>query len=202
MASGRAHDRATTLLALPFGLLWGPGLGAPGIAVASLAFLLGGLWLSPDLDTLSRATARWGPLHPLWWPYRRLLRHRSLLSHSPLLGSAGRLAYLLGALALLRLLLGAAPGPAHPFPPAAAWPALALSLWRAHPQLVLCALAGLEASSWLHLLQDGDPLPRLPRPLRWLANRLPRRGSTRRRGSRGRGGARRQGSRGRCQSRR
>ena len=175
MASGRAHDRATALLALPFGLLWGPSLGTPGIAVASLAFLLGGLWLSPDLDTTSRATARWGPLRPLWWPYRRLLRHRSLLSHSPLLGSAGRLVYLLGALALLRLLLEAAPGPPPPLPPLAVWPAVTVGLWRSQPQLVLCALAGLEASSWLHLLQDGDPLPRLPRPLRWLGRRRSRR---------------------------
>jgi uncharacterized metal-binding protein len=173
MASGRAHDRATTLLALPFGLLWGPVLGGSGVAIASLAFLVGGLWLSPDLDTHSRATARWGPLRLLWWPYRRLLSHRSLLSHSPVLGSAGRLAYLLGALAVLTLLLGAAPGPPPlPLPPPGAWPELAEGLWRSHPRLVLCALAGIEASSWLHLLQDGDPLPRPPRALRWLAQRL------------------------------
>jgi uncharacterized metal-binding protein len=177
VASGRAHDRATSLLALPFGLLWGPGLGLEGIAVASLAFLLGGLWLSPDLDTPSRVTARWGPLRGLWWPYRRLLRHRSLLSHSPLIGTAGRLAYLLTALAVLRWLAGAWPlaWPALALPPLAAWPALAHSLWRAHPQLVLCALAGVEASGWLHLLQDGDPLPRWPRLPRRLARRRGRR---------------------------
>jgi len=35
MATGRAHDRATTLLALPFGLLWAPALGPAGIAVAN-----------------------------------------------------------------------------------------------------------------------------------------------------------------------
>jgi uncharacterized metal-binding protein len=148
---------------------------------------VGGLWLSPDLDTHSRATARWGPLRLLWWPYRRLLSHRSLLSHSPVLGSAGRLAYLLGALAALTLLLGAAPGPPPlPLPPPGAWPELAESLWRSHPGLVLCALAGIEASSWLHLLQDGDPVPRLPRPVRWLLGQ-PRRQSPRR----GRPGGRR-----------
>lgn len=189
MASGRAHDRATAWLALPFGLLWGPGLGAEGIAVASGAFLLGGLWLSPDLDTASRATARWGPLRGLWWPYRRLLRHRSLLSHSPLFGTAGRLAYLLTALALLRLLAAALPWPwpAQAWPPPQAWPGLARAVWQAHEGLVLCALVGLEASSWLHLAQDGDPLPRWPRALRWLvprplAPRLKRRHPRRRRG--------------------
>jgi uncharacterized metal-binding protein len=161
MASGRSHDRATTVLALPFGLLWGPGLGLPGVAVAGLAFLLGGLWLSPDLDTRSRATGRWGPLHLIWWPYRRLLSHRSLLSHSPLLGTAGRLAYLAGALALAAAAL-------HPLGAPAPHKLLeqAHTLWQSRHPLLLAALVGLEASSWLHLVQDGDPLPRLPRPLR------------------------------------
>jgi len=30
---------------------------------------------------------------------------------------------------------------------------------------------GIEASSWLHLVQDGDPMPRLPRLLRALRPR-------------------------------
>ncbi|MFN6353483.1 MAG: DUF2227 family putative metal-binding protein [Cyanobacteriota bacterium] len=184
MAMGRAHDRATTLLALPFGLLWGPGLGPAGIAVASLSFVLGGLWLSPDLDTPSRALARWGPLKPLWWPYRRLLRHRSLLSHSPLIGTGGRLAYLLAALALLRLVAEAGPWGSIPLPPLGAWPALVMGLWQAHPTWVLCALTGLEASSWLHLLQDGDPLPRVPRLLRRMRGLAWRRSPRRRRPAR------------------
>ena len=79
MASGRSHDRATWALSLPFGLLWWPLLGLAGVACAGLAFLLGGLLLSPDLDTHSNPTRRWGPLRLLWWPYRRLLRHRSPL---------------------------------------------------------------------------------------------------------------------------
>jgi uncharacterized metal-binding protein len=161
MAGGRSHDRATTLLALPFGLLWGPGLGLAGVAVAALAFLLGGLWLSPDLDTRSRATGRWGPLHLLWWPYRRFLSHRSLLSHSPLLGTAGRLAYLAAAIALAAAVL-------HPLGTPAPHQLLerGQALWQRRSPLLLAALVGLEASSWLHLVQDGDPRPRLPRPLR------------------------------------
>jgi uncharacterized metal-binding protein len=178
MATGQTHDRATTLLALPFGLLWGPALGLTGIALASGLFVLGGLWLSPDLDTHSRATARWGPLHRLWWPYRRLLRHRSLLSHSPLLGTTGRLAYLLTALVLLRLLLDIGPLATLPLTPLHAWPGLALELWSHQRPLLICGLVALEASSWLHLLQDGDPLPRLPRIIRML-------GRTRRRGKGG-----------------
>ncbi|MCP9928232.1 DUF2227 family putative metal-binding protein [Cyanobium sp. CH-040] len=172
MASGRAHDRATWLLALPFGLLWAPALGPGGVGCAGLGFLLGGLLLSPDLDTRSNATRRWGPLGVLWWPYRHGLSHRSLFSHSPLLGTAGRLAYL-AALALLAAALLAPLGG----PPPRQLLAAALELWHGQRPLVVSALAGLEASSWLHLIQDGDPLPRLPRPLRrWFrpARRRPR----------------------------
>jgi hypothetical protein len=32
--------------------------------------------------------------------------------------------------------------------------------------LLVAALVGIEASAWLHLIQDGDPVPRLPRLLR------------------------------------
>jgi len=169
MASGRAHDRATWLLALPFGLLWWPWLGPTGAGAGGLAFLLGGLWLSPDLDTRSNPTRRWGPLRLLWWPYRRLLRHRSLLSHSPFLGSTVRLLYL-GALLLglswLAQPLGApAPG---------SLTGLAGQLWLQHQPLLIAALTGVEASAWLHLIQDGDPIPRLP----WRAKRQ-RRGRVR-----------------------
>ncbi|MFO7629690.1 MAG: DUF2227 family putative metal-binding protein [Prochlorococcaceae cyanobacterium] len=163
MASGRQHDRATWLLALPFGLLWGPALGPVGVAVAGLAFLAGGLLLSPDLDTRSNAMRRWGPLQPLWWPYRRLLSHRSLFSHSPLLGMGLRLAYLAAALLAAASLLQPLGLPA-----AAQWIAVGRRLWQQQPSLVLAALVALEASSWLHLIQDGDPIPRLPRPLRAL----------------------------------
>ncbi len=163
MASGRAHDRATGWLALPFGLLCWPPLGPEGAVVGGLSFLVGGLWLSPDLDTRSNATRRWGPLALLWWPYRRVLSHRSALSHTPLLGSAGRLLYLAAAVALLSQLL-------QPLgtPSAARLVASLQGLVTQRPPLLLTALAGLEASSWLHLLQDGDPWPRLPRPLRRL----------------------------------
>lgn len=170
MASGRAHDRATWLLALPFGLLWWPGLGAGGALSAGLGFLIGGLWLSPDLDTPSNPSRRWGPLRWLWWPYRRLLSHRSLLSHSPLLGSAGRLLYLAAVLLALSWLgqpLGS-PSPAT----LAGW---AGQLWHRQPAQLLATLVGVEASAWLHLLQDGDPTPRLPRPLRRTRRRRRRR---------------------------
>ncbi|MEB3234772.1 MAG: metal-binding protein [Cyanobacteriota bacterium] len=171
MASGNSHDRATWALALPFGALWWPWLGLAGAAVASACFVAGGLLLSPDLDTRSNATRRWGPLKLLWWPYRRLLSHRSLISHTPLIGSAGRLLYLAGLAVGLCLLAGplGAPQPAQLI-------ATAQELWQQQRPLLMAALAGVEASAWLHLIQDGDPMPRLPRVLRqWRRKPKPRR---------------------------
>jgi uncharacterized metal-binding protein len=158
MANGRQHDRATWLLALPYGLLCWPWLGLMGVGLGALSFLLGGLLLSPDLDTRSNPTRRWGPLRLLWWPYRRCLAHRSVLSHSPLLGTAGRLLYLAAA----TLLLSAALAPLGAPSPGALLEA-ATQLWSEQKPLLVAALVGLEASSWLHLIQDGDPLPRLRR---------------------------------------
>ena len=166
MASGSNHDCATWWLGLAFGLLCWPVLGWIGSCTGALAFLIGGLLLSPDLDTISRPTRRWGPLQLLWWPYRSLFKHRSLFSHSPVLGTGGRLAYLAGlALALAWLLAPwGAPTPGVLFQ----W---GQQLWSQHQALVLLTLAGLEASAWLHLIQDGDPIPKPPRILRLLSRR-------------------------------
>ena len=152
MARGQQHDRATCWLALPYGLLWWPWLGPLGTVVSTLAFLIGGLWLSPDLDTNSRPYQRWGPLRWLWWPYRKTLRHRSILSHTPVVGTLVRVGYGLGIVLLLSGLL-------HP------WGAPSSSevlIWlKQQERLLWVALVGVEASAWLHLLQDGDPMPRL-----------------------------------------
>lgn len=155
MASGQQHDRATWWLAVPLALLCWPWLGVAGVATAAGAFLFGGLWLSPDLDTLSRPSQRWGPLRWLWWPYRRWISHRAVWSHAPLIGTAGRLLYLGAWLALLSSLLQpwGSPGPQE-------IGSGLLKLWEQQRSLCLVALAGVEASCWLHLIQDGDPMPR------------------------------------------
>lgn len=175
LASGHAHDRATWVLALPFGALVWPWLGLAGAAVVTGCFLAGGLLLSPDLDTRSNATRRWGPLQLLWWPYRRGLSHRSLISHTPLIGTTGRLLYL--SLVLLGLcLLGRPLGAPSPSQLMAA----GLQLWHTQRPLVISAWVALEASAWLHLIQDGDPVPRLPRLIRRLRRGRRRRNRRRR----------------------
>jgi uncharacterized metal-binding protein len=80
-----------------------------------------------------------------------------------------RLLYLGGAVLLFSALLAPLGSPT-PGQLVAAAP----TLWQHQRPWLLAALVSLEASSWLHLIQDGDPLPRLPRLLRrhWPCRQL------------------------------
>ena len=157
VASGRDHDRATLACCLPIGLLTGWWLGSVNGALTALAFLVGGLWLSPDLDVRSTALRRWGVLGGIWWPYRRLLPHRSFLSHGPLIGMTVRLAWLSVLMLLIWTATALLFSPAIPTP-YQAWPELVKAL-KEHPRTWIGVLVGLESSVWLHLILDGDPLP-------------------------------------------
>lgn len=113
MSTGKAHARASKALA-PIAAL---GTGCfcqfvgdylPGSILAGAGTLFGcgivGQILSPDLDQPNITASEWyvirrlGPLAGLWiafwWPYAVLIKHRSALSHYPVVGTAGRLAYL------------------------------------------------------------------------------------------------------------
>ena len=139
------------------GLLTSLWLGWFNAALTTLAFVVGGLWLSPDLDVRSNALRRWGALRWIWWPYRRLLPHRSLFSHGPLIGMALRLVWLLALTLLIWKAAASLLAPAFPTP-SQAWPDLVSAL-RHHPRTLISILVGLEGSVWLHLILDGDPLP-------------------------------------------
>ncbi|MBW4634952.1 MAG: metal-binding protein [Iphinoe sp. HA4291-MV1] len=104
MPSGQTHDRIT-LWALPFvtGVaFWQTKNGNLTLLVAG-GFLFGGLMFGPDLDIYSRHYQRWGFLRFIWLPYQKSLRHRSLLSHGPIIGTTLRILYLgcLGAMVVI-----------------------------------------------------------------------------------------------------
>lgn len=96
MPSGYVHDRIT-LWSLPLvvgmSVVRTQSMGLT-VAIAS-GFLLGGLMLGPDLDTRSIHYKRWGWLRWIWLPYRTRIKHRSPLSHGPILGTTVRVCYLL-----------------------------------------------------------------------------------------------------------
>jgi uncharacterized metal-binding protein len=93
--SGRTHDRVT---------LWSLPLIAGGTLLttsrADLAFwvsggfLFSGLIFGPDLDLYSFHYQRWGKLRWLWRPYQKAIKHRSIWSHGPIIGTIGRILYL------------------------------------------------------------------------------------------------------------
>lgn len=63
-------------------------------AVYAITVVIATIWLSPDLDTDSMAYTRWGILRWYWYPYKKLVEHRSWLSHSGPLSGTLRLFYL------------------------------------------------------------------------------------------------------------
>jgi uncharacterized metal-binding protein len=95
LPSGRTHDRVT-LWSLP--LIAGGTLYAT--ARADLAFwisggfLFSGLIFGPDLDLYSFHYKRWGKLRWLWKPYQKAIKHRSIWSHGPIIGTICRILYL------------------------------------------------------------------------------------------------------------
>jgi uncharacterized metal-binding protein len=106
MPSGRTHDRIT-LWGLPFitGLTFGQtGSGNITLIVAS-SFLFSGLMFGPDLDLYSLQYKRWGCFKWIWIPYQKTLRHRSLWSHGPIIGTTLRIVYLACWLSILGIFL-------------------------------------------------------------------------------------------------
>ncbi len=102
MPSGATHDRITWLsfpVVLGTTLLMTRNLGLG--ACVSGGFLFSGLMFGPDLDIHSIQFKRWGYLRWVWLPYQRKVRHRSWISHGPVIGTCIRVLYLASWLLLV-----------------------------------------------------------------------------------------------------
>jgi uncharacterized metal-binding protein len=142
MASGRWHDRAVYFATPIVGIVGSAYSIELGIIAAS-AHGLAGIFLSPDLDTVSKPFKRWGVFKFLWIPYQKYIPHRSPLSHAPVLGSAIRLLYLSALLLPLWII----------------FPGLQQVEWAITWQKAIAFLVGVELSALNHLLLDGLLLP-------------------------------------------
>ncbi|MEB3163810.1 MAG: metal-binding protein [Prochlorothrix sp.] len=163
MPTGRLHDRIT-LWTLPYitGITFLLSRNGELTLLVSGGYLVGGLLLGPDLDIRSRPFKRWGPLRWLWLPYQQGLRHRSVWSHGPIVGTGIRLLYLGlwlglawgGAAAIVALSSGGA-----------GWGDRAIALWlqgwqnlgrsiQHHPLAYTMAYVGLEVGAMSHSLSD------------------------------------------------
>jgi uncharacterized metal-binding protein len=130
MPSGRIHAACSAILAVPAAFIPFGATADWKVGLAGGLGCLAGIALTPDLDQeglsssehwIIKATFGLGFLWTmLWYPYARLCKHRSPLSHSPLLGTAGRLLYM-GIFVAIAMYLGWKP-PQFPI----AWAQLAL----------------------------------------------------------------------------
>jgi uncharacterized metal-binding protein len=90
------HDKITVLTAaaaVPVWWILTPEKDPSAFACGLCAYLFSGFWLSDDLDTRSVCYKRWGLFRFLWYPYRKIVPHRSWLSHGPFVGPLLRIAY-------------------------------------------------------------------------------------------------------------
>lgn len=112
----KGHGRITILTAVPAAA--GTAYLLPDWRLALLVALgvLSGLFIDPDLDLTVATGSRWraSALSPelgwlwgkFWWLYGRIIPHRSVWSHLPLLGTAGRVGYLLLPFCVIMVAVG------------------------------------------------------------------------------------------------
>lgn len=118
MSDGKTHAQATTALIFPTAvsaMLLYPSDPFSAFAIGAIGCATG-LIVDPDLDLDDITRGEWQMIKKLWivgmlwvalwYPYAWLIPHRSPLSHWPLIGTAGRVGYLLGWLWLVGLIVG------------------------------------------------------------------------------------------------
>jgi len=149
MTSGEDHDNAIKVWTIPISIVLSLIFGWRDGIIGGAAFFIGGLWLSPDLDTNSLSFKRWGILKIFWWPYQKMIPHRSIISHGPLIGTFFRIGYLIFLGSFMALLLNEDSifviyqG--------------VIEIIKKNNTQIFASFIGLEASAWLHLIKDGDP---------------------------------------------
>lgn len=94
MPSGKIHDKITLATCLPIGIMAWYFYDLEISLVVFNSYLFSGLMFNGDLDLDSDVYKRWGPLRILWWPYKKTVPHRSVISHGPVVGTAMRLIWL------------------------------------------------------------------------------------------------------------
>lgn len=104
MPSYKTHDRIG-IISAPVIFISGLAVDMPipVITTITASYLVSTFLLSPDLDTDSKIYRRWGALRFIWYPYLKLVKHRSVYSHSGLFSGTLRFIYL--SILLLPLLL-------------------------------------------------------------------------------------------------
>jgi uncharacterized metal-binding protein len=143
VASGKRHDLSIAVMLLPLTAIeviilkdW------RSISIVTISFLIGGTWLSPDIDLKqSRPSQRLSFLSGLWYPYRKLSGHRGF-SHIPILGTLSRIFYILLPLIIYNYYFS------H---------LNIIKLAQANSKSIELIFIGLEISAIVHLIMDYTP---------------------------------------------
>lgn len=148
MPSGKAHARDSIMLSVLVAPVTLYATHDPLASVAVSVGCLAGIPLSPDLDLHVRTVAESLPIvgrvwQLVWFPYERVIPHRSWLSHFPIVGTIGRLAYLATVVWLVCHAL---------VNPHLSWLAVTMTLYN-HP-LVWWIVIGLSISDTYHFVRD------------------------------------------------
>lgn len=156
MPSGITHDRITIWI-LPWvtGITYCLTRNGELTLILAGSYLFGGLMFGPDLDIHSLQYKRWGILKPMWLPYRKLLRHRSLLSHGLIIGTCLRVAYLILIAAVVGIFAVAIAQLCFGFP--WNWQVFVreqILLLRQYPQEAIALFLGLEIGAMSHSISD------------------------------------------------
>lgn len=163
MPSGVQHDRITmAILPIIVGITYlitrnfSPRDSGELTLILAGSYLFSGMMFGPDLDIHSLQYQRWGFIKIIWLPYRRLVKHRSLLSHGLAIGTCLRLIYLGSIVAIVSIFAVAIAQLWFGFP----WnwqvfvrERVYLSI-REHPHAVIACLLGLEIGAMSHSISD------------------------------------------------
>jgi uncharacterized metal-binding protein len=94
MPKSHTHEKWALLFSIPLSYIYFKLLGdITGSIIFFVSFIFGVFMLSPDLDT------------KLWLPYRKIMKHRSIFSHLPFVGTLIRTSYLVISITLIACLI-------------------------------------------------------------------------------------------------
>lgn len=161
MPGSTTHDIVTTCLLPPVTCITWYTYGWQVGVTCGLAFAFAGYMFNGDLDLLSTPYKRWGPFRGIIWPYLKVMPHRSLFSHGPLIGTAVRMIWLAIVVGLGSTLVWSVTyvarraGVAVPQLAVNATDINAVLLWcRRHMLFLYALVGGLEAGAMSHTGAD------------------------------------------------
>lgn len=143
MPSGKVHSSCSAILAVPV-FIAGTMLGDVWAGSAAALGCLCGILLTPDLDQEGISSSEYWIIKytlglgflwtMIWFPYALCCKHRSTVSHFPVLGTTVRLLYLSAIIGVILYFVGTIPQ----------WNWI----------LILWGIAGLLVSDTAHYIMD------------------------------------------------